>query len=70
MSAYGTKRTSRPASRSAFGGKADITWDVRRCPLLTQSGRGRPPLCATNGTAYSANPNALVNAGELFRLVN
>jgi hypothetical protein len=42
--------------------------EVQRCMLLTHSGRGGGPL--TNGTAYSANPDALVNAGELFRWVN
>ena len=42
---------------SAFGGKAGHRAEV-------------PPLCATNGTAYGANPNALVNAGELFRWVD
>jgi hypothetical protein len=46
----------------------DLSTDWGQCPLLAQSGHGGPPL--GYGTACSANPSALVNAGELFRWVN
>src|SRR5262245_22282147 len=39
MSAFGTKRTSRPAQpMSAFGGKADISSEYPECLLVTPSG--------------------------------
>src|SRR5215472_7299310 len=57
MSPFGTKQTSRCAQpMSAFGGIADIR-RRRLCPLLTQSGHGRPSGQA-NAACFCQRRNA------------
>jgi hypothetical protein len=52
MSAIGPEQTSLFAPHmSAFGGKADIIQgkaDIKKCPLMTQSGHGTALDCAQN----------------------